>query len=146
MYFISQTLKTGDKRIVQKAWFIWVGFTLNALNSKSILLRSVSLWGFFCCPRNSTHNEADTGQSHTVAPHFVLSRIGVRILQPLYNLLLAFRFTGYSHNFAMDFKNLRPLSNFRFGRFGGFYIFAPVWWELLKHSTFSRNKAAHGVC
>ena len=46
---------------------------------------------FFVCPHDSGKHKAYARQCDSVAPQFILCRIGMRISKPFYNLLIGLR-------------------------------------------------------
>ena len=96
--------------------------------------------GFLCVVHNTCQHKANIRKCHAVAPHFIFCGIRIRVF-----LLFRLRFCRSPHDFAMSFKDLRPVCDIYFGRIFCAEIIAPPIGESLQSCTFRWSKPADNV-
>ena len=96
-----------------------------------------------CIPHNSAEHEPYAWESHTVAPHLVFRTVGIRVFQPLGDLLVGFHLAA--GHFGVGLEYLVPEVHFFIGRFFRAEIGTPVVREALKPGTLGGCQTPDGV-
>ena len=98
-----------------------------------------------CIIGDSGKDKPGIASCDAVAPHFIGSAVGIRILQPLFNLLTAFGFALFSDSFVVGFKNILPPVNLCIGRIFRSQVITPPCGHTLEQCTFLWCKTADDV-
>ena len=98
-----------------------------------------------CIIGDSGKDKPGIASCDAVAPHFIGSAVGIRILQPLFNLLTAFGFALFSDCLIIGFKNVLLPVNLRISRIFRTKSITPPSRHSLKQCTFLGCKSADNV-
>ena len=96
-----------------------------------------------CIPHNAGEDEPYARQRHAVAPHLIFRTVGIRVFQPLCDLLVGFHLAA--GHFGVGLEHLMPEVHFFIGRFFRAEVGAPVVREALKPCALGGCQTPDGV-
>ena len=97
----------------------------------------------FFCPHDPAEHEPYARKCHTVAPHLIFRAVGIRVFQPLCDLLVGFHFAA--GHIGVGLKHLVPEIHFLISRLFRAEVGAPVVREALEPGAFGWCQPADGV-
>ena len=106
---------------------------------------SYNILVLFCAVRDTRQHKEHTWQRHSVAPHLIFSRIGMRVLQPFDNLVPGTCLFGSSHHPAVCLEHIHPEPDFLIGRLRRFQVGSPPVRESLEPCAFRRGQPAYRI-
>ena len=96
-----------------------------------------------CIPHNSAEYEPYARECHAVAPHLIFRTVGIRVFQPLCDLLVGLHLTA--GHFGVGLEHLVPEVHFLIGRLFRAKVGTPVVWEALKPCALGGRQPSDGV-
>lgn len=96
-----------------------------------------------CIPHNSAEHEPYARKRHAVAPHLIFRTVGIRVFQPLCDLLVGLHLTA--GHFGVGLEHLVPEVHFLIGRLFRAKVGTPVVREALKPCALGGRQPSDGV-